>query len=185
MDEIRIDSRARKYDGWAKLDEIEFRRAEPDGSWSEPLKRLVVECGDAVGVLLQCKESGQLLFARQARLPMEKHGDLFPLELVAGKVDPGETDEQAACREVMEEVGLKVSALTQIATIYPSPGVISEMVTIFYAEFTGEPRRTDDTATEGIRFDWLTPDEAAEGLQNQTIRDAKTVVALQWLRSQA
>lgn len=185
MDELKIHSRTRQWDGWVKVDEVKFQRQEADGSWSEPLKRLVVECGDAAAVLLQSSEDDRLLLVTQARMPLERHADLFPIELVAGKVDPGEQPSETALREVQEEVGLAIGELTPIAAIYPSPGVVSEMVSIYYATFDGPPERTDETEKEGVTFVWLTPQEAFAKLDDGSIRDAKTVVALQWLRSRA
>jgi ADP-ribose pyrophosphatase len=110
---------------------------------------------------------------------------MFPLELVAGKVDPGETTDIAARREVMEEVGVEARELVPIASIYPSPGVISEMVSIYYAEFEGSGCRTPDTDEEGIEFVWHSRLELEKLHEYRAIRDAKTLVAVQWLRGRS
>lgn len=54
------------------------------------------------------------------------------LELPAGLIDPGETPEAAARRELTEEVGL-TGTLTQLAEVYSSPGFCDEKVTLFEA----------------------------------------------------
>jgi ADP-ribose pyrophosphatase len=50
---------------------------------------------------------------------------------VAGRVDPGETPDQAAHREAGEEAGLVLRHLERISSSYPSPGSTSEFFHIF------------------------------------------------------
>ncbi|MCJ8144603.1 NUDIX hydrolase [Ancylobacter sp. A5.8] len=55
------------------------------------------------------------------------------VELVAGRVEPGESAEHAAARECVEEIGVPAQALTPIMAFMPSPGVTDEYVTLFLA----------------------------------------------------
>src|SRR5687768_16849120 len=150
MPEFEILSRHRCYDGWAKLDEAEVRHRF-DGDWSAPSKRLIIECGDAAAVLLYDEEKDSYLFVRQLRVALGRHGHAFPIELVAGKVDEGETAEQAARREVEEEVGHCVGDLRHLCDIFPSPGVLSEKVSIF-----------SGTIGAGTRIEGWEPDESED-----------------------
>lgn len=90
---------------------------------------LTCECGfryyfnpaSAVGVLLVDGE-GRMLFIRRARDPGRGK-----LGLPGGFVDAGETGEEAARREVREEVGLEVGGLRYL-TSYPNTYAYGEVV---------------------------------------------------------
>jgi nudix-type nucleoside diphosphatase (YffH/AdpP family) len=50
------------------------------------------------------------------------------IEAIAGRVDPGETPEQAALREAGEEAGITIERLIEAPRYYPSPGAKSEFI---------------------------------------------------------
>jgi 8-oxo-dGTP pyrophosphatase MutT (NUDIX family) len=62
-------------------------------------------------------------------------GDAQPwqLEAIAGRIDPGETPEDAARREAVEEAGLVLDALLPVAQYYPSPGICAEFLYSYVA----------------------------------------------------
>ena len=102
------------------------------GGWSEPLVREVFERGDAVGVLPYDPVTDSLVLIEQFR-PGALRGDDSPwmLELIAGVVEAGESDEQVVHREAMEEAGCELSELCPIATVLPSAGACTEQVRLF------------------------------------------------------
>lgn len=183
LQELKVYERERVYRGWLQVDRLKISHREPDGGWSPPYLREVVECGFAVAILLQNVQSKELLFVRQLRVPLERHDDVFPLEIVAGKVEDGETAEAAAMREVAEEVDLHLEEITPICSVYPSPGVLSEVVHIFFGEYSAASGSVHGQASgsEVVTPVTLTVAEAWAQFQSGEIRDAKTVVALQWL----
>ncbi len=67
-----------------------------------------------------------------------------------GKVEPGESIEEAARREVLEECGLTVSALRKVARLsFVSPLRPEIDLHVYEAtEFTGEPIETDEMIPE-------------------------------------
>ena len=92
----RMVGRRDVYDGRVvqlHVDEVEL----PNGKRTT---REVVEHADAV-VVLPLDQSGRALLVRQYRYPIGQ--DL--LEAPAGGIDPGESPEQAAQRELQEEIG--------------------------------------------------------------------------------
>ncbi|MGC8489572.1 MAG: NUDIX hydrolase [Clostridia bacterium] len=87
----------------------------------------VVERVPAVAIVAEV--NAKLVVVRQERPAVGRILD----ELPAGKVDPGETPEQAACRELSEETGYVAQTLMHLLDIYPSPGYTSEVVSFFWA----------------------------------------------------
>jgi ADP-ribose pyrophosphatase YjhB (NUDIX family) len=53
------------------------------------------------------------------------------LEPIAGRVELGQTPEQAAHREAQEEARLELGTLHLVANYYPSPGAITEYLTCY------------------------------------------------------
>ncbi len=180
MSHFEVVSRQRFYEGWAKLDELEIRTANHPSQ-----KRIVVESGDAVGVLLHDRKAETLLFVRQLRIPLERHGEANLMEIVAGKVDEGESAADAALREVEEEVGHRLESLKLLYEMYGSPGILSEKLSIYYGQISTETCISDGGGddSEDLEFVELAETEAFRQLDAGEIRDAKTIIALQWLRS--
>lgn len=77
-----------------------------------------VNSSAAVAVLL-FNEKGELLFTRRA---VEPH--LGKLDLPGGFIDPMETGEQAAVREIQEELGIEIHSLQYFCS-YPNEYVFS------------------------------------------------------------
>lgn len=99
-----------------------------DGSASGPLLRSAWLAGDAVTILPYDPKRDRVLLVEQFRFGAFARGDRFPwcLEPIAGRIDPGETPEEAGRREAAEEAGLVLSRLLPIANYYPSPGSVTE-----------------------------------------------------------
>jgi ADP-ribose pyrophosphatase len=70
-----------------------------------------------VGVFVQTAER-LIPIVRQYRPAVEEH----TWELPAGTLDPGDTPEEAARREVLEETGLTVSELLYLGSFHPDTG---------------------------------------------------------------
>ncbi len=106
-----------------------------DGEMSETVTRAAFISGDAVTVLPYDPGRDLVLLVEQFRAGPLARGDrqCWQLEAVAGRVDPGETPEQAARREAVEEAGLELQDLIEVARYYPSPGAVSEYIYSYVA----------------------------------------------------
>ncbi|MFZ5692900.1 MAG: NUDIX domain-containing protein [Pseudomonadota bacterium] len=96
--------------------------------------------------------------------------------LPGGFVDPGETTEDAARRELLEETGLEARDL-RLVGVYSKPGRDPRGWTISIAYLIEvndyEPVAGDDAADAGFRADWRDLDLAFD--HNEIVRDANTL----------
>jgi ADP-ribose pyrophosphatase len=157
-----------------------------DGAMSETVKRLCLERGDSVAALLYNRDTGRLLLIEQFRYPTYRHGDGWLAEVVAGMIDKGETPEEALYREIEEESGFRIKESEHIHTFYVSPGGTSERIFLYYVE-VGDTDRTGPggglaSEAEDIKALTYTPAEAFALLDRGEVTDAKTLIALMWLR---
>jgi nudix-type nucleoside diphosphatase (YffH/AdpP family) len=90
---------------------------------------------DAVTVLPYDPVRDRVLLIEQFRTGPLARGDVaaWQLEAIAGRIDPGETPQDAARREAVEEAGLTLDTLIPVAGYYPSPGAISEFLYSYVA----------------------------------------------------
>ncbi len=99
------------------------------------------------------------------------------LEIPAGRIDDGETPEQAAARELEEETGLKPLNLRKLVEFYPTPGFVDEKIYLFYADkFEKGSVHLDEG--EVLRIFRLPINEVEEYLLSNKIKDGKTFVGL-------
>jgi len=124
-------------------------------------------------VILPRNQDGKVLLVRQFRFAV----GAYMWELPAGSLDAGETPLQGSRRELAEETGCRAATWQKIAEFYPSPGFLSEKMTIYLAEGirTGAARPESD---ERIETRWFTPRECREMIRSGQICDAKTLVGL-------
>lgn len=121
------------YAGYFSVEEhdLSFRRF--DGSMSRPVRRAVFVSGDASVVLPYDPVRDRVMVIEQFRAGPYARGDSQPwlVETIAGRVDGGETPEEAALREAREEAGLEIRRLIPALSFYPSPGAKSEYLYTF------------------------------------------------------
>jgi ADP-ribose pyrophosphatase len=106
------------------------------------------------------------------------------IEIVAGIMEDGETAEDVARRESIEEAGCEISELIKINTFYLSPGGSSEKITLFCGFVDSEnvggihglPEENEDILVRAVPFD-----EAYNMVLTNQIDSAIPMIAIQWL----
>ena len=153
-----------------------------DGATIEQ-QRDVLDGGKVIAVLPVDVARDEIVLIRQFRLPAHLgngKGDL--VEIVAGRVEQGETLAASARRECREEIGLAPSALVELFSYFTTPGLTDETVTVFLAAIDAAqvPAHTR-LGDEYIRTLRVPIDAALAALQTGTIHNGPAILALQWL----
>ena len=105
-------------------------------------------------------------------------------EPVAGMVDPGESPEEAAHREAMEEAHLTLAALEPAGRAYSSSGSSTEFLHLFVgiAELTTTIEDGGvDTEGEDIRSRILAFSELMDMVDRHEIKDMPLLALANWL----
>lgn len=174
------------FQGFFRVDRFHIRQELFQGGWSEAFSReLFSGCERAAEILLFDPHHDKIVLIEQFRVgPMARGDDPFTLEIVAGMVSADETPEETARREAVEETGCKVSEIQKIHAVYPSCGNMSQLTTIFVGRTTApeEDGLIHGLANEGenIRVRVFDAAQAISLLYTDQLRDASTVIALQW-----
>ena len=131
--------------------------------------REIVEHVDCV-VILPIDSQGNILLVRQYRHAVDKE----LVELPAGSIDPGETSEEAAIRELREETGYKPGKLEKLGGFYAAPGYCTEYLHFFRAtQLEKSPLKAEDT--DEIELVPTKPADISGLIASGQICDAKTI----------
>ncbi len=191
LNDVEILDRVPCYDGFLKVELLHLKCRLFEGGWSREFTREVLRREPGVGVLLYDPHLDKVLMVEQFRVGcmQDTVNGPWALELVAGLLEKGETSEDVARREVVEEAGVTVGRLLRICEYYNSPGGSSEKLTVYCAAFDA----TDTTAeaggifgleaeAENIRAVILGRVEALAAVASGRINNAMSIIALQWLQ---
>jgi len=131
---------------------------------------------DAVVIVPFHIGENKMVVTREYRVPLNDYEYGFP----AGLVDSGESVEQAARRELMEETGLTVSRFIKISPpLYSSAGMTDESVAMAYVECEGEPSTSANADSELIDILLISAEAALRLLSDPTLKfDAKAWLAI-------
>lgn len=126
-DGVTLEAQRQAYSNFFSVEELTLRHRRFDGGESR-VERAVFSMADAVVVLPYDPARDVVLLIEQFRPGPYLRGDRAPwsLEAIAGRIDGGESPEDAAHRETQEEAGLVLDTLVPIAQYYPSPGGTNE-----------------------------------------------------------
>lgn len=184
--EISCEKHALVRDGFLKIRQLVFRHVRFDGTMSPTLTREVMDRGDAAAILPYDPVRDEVLLIRQvlagnivANVPNR------PLQVVAGMVEPNESDQDVVIREAYEEAGLTIAPedLRWAQAFMPSPGGCSERVMTFVgradlSEAGGVHGLEEEH--EDIRVEVVSAEEAIHLLDSGQIEAGPAVVVLSW-----
>ena len=124
-------------------------------------------------VVLPVLPDGRILLIQQYRHAARQ----YLWELVAGRMDPGETPKVAAARELIEETGYRAKRFRVFLDVFPTPGFLEERMFIFLAEglTAGEAEPEED---EKIISRVYNRKQLEEMVRTGKLRDAKSIAGI-------
>lgn len=132
-DDLRVRSHEQSFTGYFSLETWHLTHRTHAGGFTPEIRREGFVSGDAVVVLPWDMARDRVLVVEQFRLAPAMRHDPQPwlLEPVAGRIDAGETPEDAARREALEEADLRIGQLLPAVHHYPSPGMLGEYLYLY------------------------------------------------------
>jgi ADP-ribose pyrophosphatase len=142
---------------------------EPNGV--KAVREMITHSGSVV--VLPVLEDGRILMIQQYRYATRQ----YLWELVAGRIDPGESVKKAAARELKEETGYKAKRLSIFLDFFPTPGFLEERMYLLLAEglTAGEAQPEED---EKIISRAYTLKELHEMMKRGKLHDAKSIAGI-------
>lgn len=173
-------------DNWYSLTKVTFEYLREDGVW-ETQVREAYDRGNGAVILLYNIEKQTVVLTRQFRMPTYLNGneDGMMIEACAGILEKGNAEETIKM-EVEEETGYRIDQVQKVFESYMSPGSVTEILYFFIGAYEdamkiGEGGGAEDE-TENIEVLEMTFNEALERVKKGEIRDAKTIMLLQWAK---
>ena len=133
----------------------------------------VFEVQDAVAVVPVLPD-GSIVMLWQYRYP---HGKTH-WEIPAGRMDEGESPEEAARRELLEETGYRPGRLERMAGFYPTNGISAHHAELFVARDCVLEREPDPDPSERLLVRIKPRKEVFERLVSGGFEDGFTALAL-------
>lgn len=173
------------YDGFFKLERYRLKHGLFAGGMTPEMTRELLRRGRVAAVLPYDPALDSVVLVEQFRVgAIDAPNGAWLMEVVAGVAEPQETIVDVAHREAEEEAGLQLQELMRICDYYPSPGMSSELVSLYCARVDasdagglhGLAEENEDIRTHVLPFD-----EAMDMLHNGIINNAMPIIALQWL----
>ena len=183
---FKILDKQTPFEGFFKIDVYQLQHELFAGGWSEPITREVFERGNAVAILLHDPISDSVLLVEQFRVgAINDENGPWMQEIVAGIVEEGETKEDVARREALEEAGCEINELAFIMDFYPSAGGSTELISLYYASIDLSTINTGihglPSENEDIQTSIITREQALILLREGKIKASLAIIALQWL----
>lgn len=183
--DFSIDKQESLYDGFFKMLKLHLTHKTFAGG-EISIQRELFYRDDAVCVLLYDAVKQVVVLVEQFRVGTYDNSEgPWLLELVAGIVEKGETPEDVARRESLEEAGAKLGEVVSISRFVPSSGGTREYIDLLCAS-------VDSSGVEGIhglaeegediKVHTLPVTDAFELVKNGTINNAPAIIAIQWLQ---
>ncbi|ALB68125.1 ADP-ribose diphosphatase [Cronobacter dublinensis] len=184
--DVEIIAREKLYRGFFSLDLYRFRHRLFNGEMSGEVRREIFERGHAAVLLPFDPVRDEVVLIEQIRIAAFDTSDTpWLLELVAGMIEPGETVEEVARREAMEEAGLDVGRVKKFMSYLASPGGTSERLSLLVGEVdatTAQGIHGLADENEDIRVHVVSREQAYLWVEEGRIDNAASVIALQWLQ---
>lgn len=187
QNDYEIIDREVPYQGIFRMARYKIRYRLFKGGWSNVVWREVMERKSAAAVLPYDPILDKIIMVEQFRPGAISNPDgPWLLEIVAGVLDPGETETEVAIREAKEEANCEVLDLYPIHEYFVSPGGSNEYLWTYCGRIDASQYAGGlfglAEENEDIRTTCMSSDEAFALLKTGKIKTSPAIVALQWLQ---
>lgn len=185
-DKVNIRSARVLSDNYYLLKDYTLEHTRDDGK-KQVHRREVYDRGNGAVILLYNKDKRSVILTRQFRLPTYLNGnpDGLLIEACAGQLDD-ENPEDCIKRETEEETGFQVKSVKKVFEAYSSPGVLTEILHFYIAEYDDGMRKSNggglDEEGEDIEVLEIDLDKAYSMISSGEIKDCKTIMLLQYAK---
>jgi nudix-type nucleoside diphosphatase (YffH/AdpP family) len=183
---VAVQAIRQPYTNFFSIQELDIQVRTYDGAMGPVLERAAFFVGEAAIVLPYDPVLDVVLLTEQFRYPVFATGDRDPWvkEPVSGLVEPGETAQDAARRETVEEAGVDLSDLHPVGGAYSSTGSSTEFVYMFLG--IADLSDTDgsggvEAENEDIRTEVISYDDLMQRVDAGQFRDLPLVTISLWL----
>lgn len=184
--DVEIIARETLYSGFFSMELYRFRHRLFNGEMSGEIRREIFERGHAAVLLPFDPVRDEVVLVEQIRIAAYDVSESpWLLEMVAGMIEEGESVEDVARREALEEAGLVVGRTKPVLSYLASPGGTSERLSIMVGEVdatTAEGIHGLAVENEDIRVHVVSREQAYQWVEEGKIDNAASVIALQWLQ---
>ena len=184
--DVEIIARETLYSGFFSMELYRFRHRLFNGEMSGEIKREIFERGHAAVLLPYDPVRDEVVLVEQVRIAAYDTSETpWLLEMVAGMIEEGESVEDVARREALEEAGLVVGRTKPVLSYLASPGGTTERSSIMVGEVdatTAEGIHGLADENEDIRVHVVSREQAYQWVEKGKIDNAASVIALQWLQ---
>ncbi|MCP4076530.1 MAG: NUDIX domain-containing protein [Gammaproteobacteria bacterium] len=173
------------FQGYFRMEKFHLQHEKYGGGWTDTFQREIFERGSAVAVIPYDPILDKVVLIEQFRC-----GGIGTLdqpwmkEVVAGIIEPGESEQDVVQRETMEEAGCDIFQLEKICQYYVSPGGSTEQCSLYCGRVNSEgvggvfglDHEFEDILVEAVDFK-----QAEKWLLDGTINSSASIIGMQWL----
>ncbi len=206
FNDVDLKAKTMVFDGFFKINKYTVQHRLFNGEMGGDVERELFERGDAAVVLPYDSVTDEVVLIEQFRIGAYsctlrlneerneeksaeqksiKNDSPWLIECIAGMIDKGQSAEQVAVREAVEEADIVLTDLKFVMKFFPSPGGMSELMHLYVAKVdstTAQGIHGLEGENEDIRVLRVKREEAFEWLNKGLITNGPTVIALQWLQ---
>jgi GDP-mannose pyrophosphatase NudK len=183
---IKIKQTDLLSNNWYLLNKVTYDYQKEDNAIETHIRE-VYDRGNGAAILLYNTIQKTVVLTRQFRLPTYLNGNAsgMMIEVCAGLLDK-DYPEQCIIREAEEETGYRLSTVHKVFETYMSPGAVTEILCLFVGEYDASMKVSEgggvDNEQENIEVLEYTFDEAFVMIGTGEIKDAKTIMLLQYAK---
>ena len=182
--QVRIEKSEVISDFFYTYKKITFSMIVSEDRWDTQVRE-ILDRGNGATILLYNSRKKTVILTRQFRIPTYLNGNTsgMLIETCAGSIE-AESPFENIIRETEEETGYHISEPVKIFEAYMSPAAVTEIIHFFIAEYDESMKKSagggEASEHEHIEVLELKFTEALDMVKNGEIRDAKTILLLQY-----